>query len=218
VWASSKLETVFQFIERERFGERDVVFHSLFFCDRPSLGYSRVLPVQGIGQDTVGDYLFCRGGMMQTSCLVIPRASLLACGFDSRLRKHQDWDLCIRLQSQGHFFRFLDVPLTYWDQSGTARVSNTSIAYSYEWIGRIKGVSPRARAGFVARVVLPAKIRAGDWLTAVFPLLSMYFGRVISLKELISVLTEGPFVGPIKRKLKAAAVARAGVISIREHT
>jgi len=64
--------------------------------------------------EPVSDYLFIERGLMQTSTLLLPTPLARACRFRTGLRRHQDYDLCLRLERAGAGFHFVETALTIW--------------------------------------------------------------------------------------------------------
>ncbi len=106
----------------------------------------------------VADYLFVHGGMMQTSSLLLPAALARRVGFDASLRKHQDFDFCLRLEAAGAHFVMAPEPLVVWHHDDRPdRISNLRRAeLSERWIDdRRNAMSRAACTAFRLRVVLP---------------------------------------------------------------
>ena len=73
---------------------------------------SIVKPTRGKkDKEPLGNYLFCSYGMMQTSTLMLHRSLAAQVGFSECLRMHQDWEFCLKLESIGAVFLFVDRPL-----------------------------------------------------------------------------------------------------------
>lgn len=122
---------------------------------------TRVLPPRPYrSPQSIGDFLFCRGGMrdagglMQTSTLLAPRDLLLAIPFQSGLPMHQDWDWLIRVGAhEGVGFAMVRKPLTVWRvEDGRGTVGHKpDWEFSLAWIRSVRTlISPRAFSWFVA--------------------------------------------------------------------
>ncbi len=122
---------------------------------------------------SMGEYLFCRRGwrygsaLLQTSTLLAPRTLLLRIPFDPELRKHQDWDLLLRLAADS----FVSVhsvgpaPLVIFhvegERSSVGRARNWR--YSLDWARKRRGLlSRRAFAGFLATECAP-QVEGESW-------------------------------------------------------
>lgn len=64
--------------------------------------------------ESIAEYLFVSGGHIQTSSIFLPTALAARTRFDPSLRKHQDYDFCLRLEEQGACFLLVDQPLVKW--------------------------------------------------------------------------------------------------------
>lgn len=103
---------------------------------------------------TVAEYLFIMGGMLQTSSLLLRRELLQKIPFRD-IPKHQDWDLCLRLDLAGVQFVGVDEPLVIWHQDHAGRVSRkNSASFSRRWVsGTELQVGFRPAAAFLVEVV-----------------------------------------------------------------
>ncbi len=113
------------------------------------------------GDRPMGEYLFCRRGwrygsaLLQTSTLLAPRALLLRVPFDEGLRKHQDWDLLLRLAADPlvSVHAVGSAPLAVFhvegDRKSVGRARNWR--FSLEWARARRSLLSRpAFAGFLA--------------------------------------------------------------------
>lgn len=117
-----------------------------------------ILPKRGkLETETIADYLFVNGGEILTSTLMLPITLALATPFRSDLKKHQDVDLCLRLEKNGALFSFLNKPLTLWDNAlDPERISNLSdYQFSLNWIREYESeISTQATKGFLIKEVV----------------------------------------------------------------
>lgn len=107
------------------------------------------------GED-LGDYTWCHNGSLQTSTWMIPRAICQRFPFDESLRRHQDWDLMLRLQRAGLQLIYLDEVLGhFWCRKSPERLSDVVDATYSERFLQTKGelFTKAARAAFEARVL-----------------------------------------------------------------
>lgn len=148
-----KLSTMAKALERD---DGRTVLYSRMKVDR---GVDRywIRPDRGIrdGED-VGEYLFCANQFMQTSTMVVPSDLARKVLFDPALKKGQDLDFCVRLQSAGARFRMIEQPLTVWLDATEA--GRTSYVRGYEtsldWLDRCGHMlTERARRGYRATVL-----------------------------------------------------------------
>lgn len=83
--------------------------------------------------DDVGSYLFLRGGVIQSSMMMLNRDLAARVRFDSSDHGHDDWSFALRLQAAGARFAMLEQPLTFYDD--TAGRTRRSPAYSIKRLG-----------------------------------------------------------------------------------
>ena len=97
---------------------------------------SRIAPRRLMSQsDKVGPYLFLRGGIVQSSMLMLATALARTVRFEEDM--HDDWTFALRLEERGAVFEMLARPLTIYDD-GSDR-PRRSPAYSPErlaWLER----------------------------------------------------------------------------------
>jgi glycosyltransferase involved in cell wall biosynthesis len=155
-WLPGKLARQMEYVRR-RPAARQVSFHQVVTEDRIT---PETRPFRGPkAGESIGDYLFCHGGMIQTSTLLLRRDFLLENPFDAGLPRHQDWALCLSLERRGFSFLFVPEKLAVWTCSrDPGRISNQkSNAGSMKWLEDNRDrLSPRARAAFLAEVVAPS--------------------------------------------------------------
>lgn len=162
-------------------------------------------PARGIrSEEPVGDYLFKSSGHIQTSSLFMSKELFESCLFDSRLIKHQDWDLAIRLQLIGAEFLFIESADTIWYQdSKISRVSSlVDSDGSKQWIRRHgNNLSKGAIFGFMAIIIAPelangpvsGRVKAAGILVAALFLraikvrkFAVDFGKVVVGRKIIN--------------------------------
>ncbi|MBC2166267.1 glycosyltransferase family 2 protein [Listeria booriae] len=141
---------------------RHVAFTSVstYQPKKPQQGF--VLPVISWreAQTTVGEYLFSRKGcqtmgFIQTSTLLIPRQLLLEIPFTDGLKKHQDWDLLLRMASAGVVLKQVESAETIYHQhmAPTGRVGQSNVwHFSEKWIQTMP-VNQAARDAFLLSIV-----------------------------------------------------------------
>jgi hypothetical protein len=158
-WLPRKLAVQMPVLLRDPHG-RQLGYHTVI-ARGPGWGFVR--PRSGLREgERVGDYLFRRGGLMQTSSLCVRREHLLAHGFDPALACHQDWDLCLRLEAAGFRFTWVAEPLGVWDCTvDPGRLSRQATAtQSAAWVER-----RRAALSSAAHRSLRAELAIRDAVT-----------------------------------------------------
>ena len=160
----------------------------------------------------VGDYLFAEDGLMQTSTLVAPRALFRRVGFDASLRCLEDLDLCLRLEEAGARFRMLPEPLVIWyDDHSEGRLSYTTRpAEVTDFAARQSArLTPRAKAGFLARFLAPEIARA-EPLRALAILRAAVRQGGLSSKRAAAIMLRGVAPGTYRRLRDAVVKVRHG--------
>lgn len=93
----------------------------------------------------VSDFLLAQDGCLQTSSIIAPRELLLECPFDPSLRRHQDWDLIIRMQVAGARLIYIEEPLSVYNL-GTDRkrisLSPNALNNTLYWFRKIRSIVP----------------------------------------------------------------------------
>jgi glycosyltransferase involved in cell wall biosynthesis len=109
-------------------------------------------------QETVAEYLFLNHGHIQTSSLLLPTTLAKRTRFDPTLRKHQDYDFCLRLEDNGAHFLLVRHPLVHWYHD--ARADRITRRYGID-ASRNFLDARRARLGTAAS--------AAFWVEQIFP-------------------------------------------------
>ncbi|MBK4323818.1 glycosyltransferase family 2 protein, partial [Enterobacter hormaechei] len=60
------------------------------------------------------EYVFLQGGLIQTSSLFLETSLAIRNQFNPNLKRHQDYDFCLKLESQGAMFECCDKTYSYW--------------------------------------------------------------------------------------------------------
>lgn len=112
-------------------------------------------------EDDVGSYLFQRGGVIQSSMMVLARRLAAEVRFEDGSRGHDDWSFALRLQRHGARFEMLPEPLTLYDDGGGR--PRRSPAYSsarLAWLAQRR--SELGEAAYWAAVAAVASHLHGD--------------------------------------------------------
>ncbi len=112
---------------------------------------------------SMGDYLFGRGGFLQTSSILLPRTTFKSIRFNEKLPRHQDFDLLLRIEAAGFGFAMADEVLTvlHWeDYHSTLRgfSAEFSITFLEEYSCYL---SESARANFLFDHVIGRLYKCG---------------------------------------------------------
>lgn len=103
--------------------------------------FLKVMPMQPPGtKETIAEYLFGCYGFMQTSTLVLKREDALKIKFDTRYRRHQDYDFCIRADRMGYGFVMIARPLANYHlvTNFGSKHKGESVNYSFFWLDAMK--------------------------------------------------------------------------------
>jgi len=112
VWDADKLVEQMRIL-RDRPGDSTIVCH----CQIRAKGRcgEEILPKKPVvAEERIADYLFVNSGHLQTSTLLLPVKLAREARFNPSLRKHQDYDFCLRLERCGAQFKMVDRPLLTW--------------------------------------------------------------------------------------------------------
>ena len=198
-WVANKLELQIISLQKYPHPEKVVsytqVFYSMAGINEDTYHTFKeefFLPKRGKKlNEAVSDYLFCYQGGMFTSTLMLHRTLALATRFRENLRKHQDWDFCLRLEAQGAIFSYIGKPLTIWngdpsyDHVGSIPDYRLSENFIYESRAY---VTPRAATAFLLQRVLPSLIKNKQRkIYAQKLILNGLLQRLISLKRFIQL-------------------------------
>lgn len=131
------------------------------FCSHPYFvhdeGARRVWPKRGPRPgEALSDYMFAANGNFQTSTWFWSRALCLQFPFSPELRRHEDWDVLLRLAHAGAEFLFVPEALGHRSCAPTRdRLSEvTDVAFSRAFLADHRELmTPPARAAFGARIL-----------------------------------------------------------------
>ena len=147
-------------------------------------GAKVVWPKRGPRPDeAVSDYLFAENGQLQTSTWLLARELFAKFPFDENLRRHEDWDVLLRLAKNGTGFLHISQPLARRDAGdSTGRLSNINDAlWSEQFLEQRRPLfTPRAALAFRARIVASQLVRAGFRGKALARWWAAFSGRAIA--------------------------------------
>lgn len=163
----------------------------------------QLIPPRAIKDDeNITDYLFCNGGILQTSMLLFPSAFLKNLRFDDSLPKHQDFDLMFRaFNNYSPKVYFISEPMVTWTRNANGRHLGSSYKgdYSLRFLESRKNLfSSKAYKNFMNDYVIKPAARSAPWASLNFLLQP----RVISRMKLFSVavLLKHLFFHPFHRR------------------
>lgn len=114
-------------------------------------------------QESIGDYLFVNRGFMATPTFFLPRQLAIETPFNEELRRHQDYDLLLRLEARGCRFVMTALPLAivHWENlrsSGRGFSESRSLSFLREYR---RYLSPRAESGFIIQQIVFRSLQSG---------------------------------------------------------
>ncbi|WP_052234834.1 glycosyltransferase family 2 protein [Alteromonas macleodii] len=200
IWPPTRLELALQNINS---CDSDLLCKTVFYgrvrrtASIDSASY-KTLPVRGKGRDErVGDYLFIFNGVMQTSTIMCHISVAKMVKFDEALRRHQDYDFCLRAEANGMIFSYTDALVSYWINDD-APTTIESVDFRYLWIKRSrKYLSEEAYNAYLVSLVMPFAFRDKKYVLGTkILLLSFYrcpnFVYLNALKRLPNILKSKP--------------------------
>lgn len=114
--------------------------------------------------ESVSDYLFAHGQMLQTSTLVASRELLRRARFNPAYKRHQDYDLCLSFdQCQARFVGvdFVGTAI-FWNSDERPQDKGESVAYSHQWLDENRyRLSDDACKAFYWQFVVMKSVRQG---------------------------------------------------------
>ena len=195
-WVSDKLEL--QLAHMQKFPNPEKVvsytqaFHSLSGISEDTyhaFDEKFFIPKRGKEpNESVSDYLFCNKGTLLTSTLMLHRSLAINTRFRDSLRKHQDWDFCLRLEAVEAVFSFMQKPLTIWNGDPrfehVGRIPDYRLSESFMHECRTY-LSSNATTAFLLDKVIPSLIKDKQRkLYAQKTILDAFIQKLISFKQL----------------------------------
>lgn len=164
LWLPNKIELQLAFIQQFPDSEKIVTYtqrkisnpHKEVYKNRSKVTQKPNTDIKY--SKNLADYLFCDDGDMQTSTLMMKSAFAKAVKFRSELKKHQDWDFCLRLEARGAIFAFLPQTLTIYQNHSCQNRTSRKVDYntSINWIKEYASViSAKAHTGFLLQELFP---------------------------------------------------------------
>lgn len=199
IWHKHKLEIQLKAIKHNLNGEKVVSYTQLFpypksISDNVDFSDFDRLPLptrDKKADESLAEYLFCHGGMMQTSTLMLSREFALAVPFRENLKKHQDWDLCLRLEEKGANFLLIKEPLVILNRDPSLNHISSTKNYhlSESWIKAChSSVTYKAWTGFSLKRILPCLLKKKERkFYAQKILISGFLFQMLNLKSLIQL-------------------------------
>ncbi len=161
VWDADKLTTQLELLQRTADPESTVCHCQL---RARSIRSEVVIPRRDmLPGESVADYLFVQDGHLQTSSLLLSLTLARRARFDPALRKHQDYDFCLRLEAIGARFVMVRRPLLIWHHDARPdRITNKfGVEASERFLAsRREQMGPQAADAFWVRNIFLRQLRA----------------------------------------------------------
>ncbi|WP_195695127.1 glycosyltransferase family 2 protein [Priestia megaterium] len=140
------------------------------------------------------EYIFIDGNVVQTSTFLISSTLAKNTLFDPTIKKHQDWDFCLRLRENNANFLALTECLTIWhdEENRKGRISNDSnYKNSTFWFNKNKSkLGRKVQYAFTANVLINDIIDNKKKKEALMISLKAFFHKGIKLKGLLKNLVK----------------------------
>ncbi|MCL1049584.1 glycosyltransferase [Shewanella abyssi] len=162
IWYRDKLSKQLAAIKSNANSLNDLVVYSRCKIIEQDLAYSH--PKRAIKEDeSVGDYLFVHKQLIQTSGIFLSRILAQKVKFDD-LKRHQDYQFCLALESIGAKFVFVDEDTYEFVQIPKLNDYN----FSTTWLINYQSMlTPSACLGFKKLVILRSMVSHGHFYKAV---------------------------------------------------
>ncbi len=142
---------------------------------------NKIKPHRGINDDeSLGEYLYCEHGSMQTSTVIAHCSLALQARFPTK--GAEDTDYFMQLEGLGAQFIFLDRPLSvYHADPRPGRLGpQLPLRDLREWMRqRSAFLSRRARRGFAATILAPLMVESGDFRLRMAAILVFLKGAIL---------------------------------------
>ncbi|GGH84227.1 glycosyltransferase involved in cell wall biosynthesis [Pullulanibacillus pueri] len=155
-------------------------------------------------KEDIMDYILVGKNTVQTSTYMISSSLAKATLFNSNLKKHQDWDFCLRLRNNNAQFLYYDECLTVWNVGDRDdRISNSykNSHVSENWLrDNEEKLSEKAKWAFVVLIIVDNLIYKNKKIRAAYLSFNGFFKGSISFRILLKTLIK--ILLPMKLKVK----------------
>jgi len=184
-WHCQKLEKQLDFV-KDVDTDRFLCFTDLYLFNEKKEKL-RVNTPFGQTQDIM-DYIFIDNNCVQTSSFLFPNQLGKEILFDTTVRKHQDWDFCLRLREAKTKFYHLPEPLIRYNIENLAGkiTSNNQYQLSVNWGKRVEPyLSKEAFLAFQVRTLFQYYLLTGKRGLAFSQTVEGYQKKIIGKKRLL---------------------------------
>jgi len=201
LWTPQKLEKQLDFI-KDVDTERFLCFTDLLLFDDNSEMLKLNTPFSQTRD--IMEYIFIDDNCVQTSSFLLPNHLGKEVLFDSRVKKHQDWDFCLRLREAGAKFYHLAEPLVRHSIEDLAGKITTNNQYqlSIWWGEKVeRRLSKDAFLAFQVRVLFQYNLLMGKRVTAFSKTFAAYRKKIVNKRRLLINLTKCFLPSAVLRKM-----------------
>lgn len=200
-WISTKLEQQLNFIEQ--FNSTNI------FCFTDIILRTDIKEIKSTNKELcantdIMDYILVEDNSVQTSTYMFSSDLGKKTLFGPDIKKHQDWDFCLRLKKKGAKFVSFPEPLTIYhiDKREDRIAINSKYDLSLDWINQVRThISEKAYYAFLAKYVSTPLILNKKKLQAMNIYFAAYLKKAINLKVFLKGLVKCSLpLGIIKSK------------------
>lgn len=204
-WLPDKLEKQIKFIYNSGLYNKNLLcFTGVIFKDKEYCKEKLNKPLYK--DEDIMDYILVRNNTVQTSTFMVTSSIAKKTLFDSNLKRHQDWDFCIRLRNNNTNFLYLPDCLTIYNiDNSFARIGNTykNEEVSLKWLERRKDdLSIKAQWAFKVKTITNFYIQRKERKKALKTLVKAYFYQGINHKIFIKYLIKLILTNKSREKIK----------------
>lgn len=193
-WEQNHLQNLKNAIDKDN----DVYFSSCRVLSKSEY----VLPKHDIkSSNSIGEFLFCENGFIQTSSIMIKSTLAKKCLFNEKLRRHQDYDFLLRLEDIGANFKWCKpvTTIVHWETNDIDKKGGTW-QFSLEWFEEYKKyLTTKAQTYFIYKNVVVRLLKNKERVKALKILNAFCKLKHLNKKDLvffISYLIFGKIVAP----------------------
>ncbi|MEH7383360.1 glycosyltransferase [Bacillus sp. JJ1533] len=192
LWLPNKLERQIRFIEDSKLSNKPVMFFTGLIIRN---GKTEVYKINNnYSNEDIMDYILVGNNTVQTSTYLVSSSIAKETLFNKNLKKHQDWDFCLRLQKNNVTFTYLPECLTIWNVD----IKNNRLSNSYKnedislvWFNQNKKyLSLKAQLAFKTIILVDRYINERKKIKATELALNAFIHRSINVSVLTKTLVK----------------------------
>ena len=184
-WKPQKLEKQLNFIKNIK-SERFLCYTDLTLFDEKGEKLKLNTPLSSTRD--IMDYIFIDDNCVQTSSFLFPNHLGKEVQFATNVKKHQDWDFCLRLrEAKTKFYHLPEALVRHSIENLTGKItSNNQYQLSIEWGEKVEPyLSKDAYLAFQVRVLFQYYLLMGKRIKAFSQIHVAYRKRIIDKKRLL---------------------------------